>query len=673
MRWLYRIGTAAYHLGIRVAAHLGKKKARQWINGRKSQKYKQSIAHLHAVGRPILWFHAASLGEFEQGRPVLEELRRLHPDAAVVLTFFSPSGYERCSDTELAEVVAYLPRDSPGRAREWVADLRPTAAIFVKYDFWYYHLRALSRAEVPIFLVAGSFRPDQPFFQWYGSLWRQMLDFYTLLLVQTESDRSQLLTLNYPQEKIRVAGDPRMDRTLALAATDFQDARLANFTGEYPTLFAGSVWPEDVEAIATAWPTLPEDWRLVLAPHQLEEKELEAWQESFSAERYTQPPANSRVLLLDTIGILSRAYRYGAVAYVGGAFRTGLHNTLEPMSYHLPVIFGPHYQKFPEARTGVETGGAFTIQDGKELVEILTKLRSPDNYSRSQAAVRAYTKAQAGAGKRTAYLISQLLFLLLLVFPLRAQTTLTSSSHRQALDNLFEKCNLMVAISEVDWRPGLCIGATRLGRGQTISLRLKLRAGYDYAFVATGDHHVTDLDLYLRGPDQETIRLDTESDNTPIVDFTIDSTGGYTLQLHLVAAAQDEAYVAVGFLRDQGLLVREDDYRSLRREMLERDLFGGGTAGNWINLGYLLDRGEGHTLSGLPLPVGQLTVTTSTGPNFRNVDLYLADRERKIVAADYAPDATPKISYRTEQEERYDLRLEVERARQVGLILLTLN
>ncbi len=338
MEWLYRTGTGAYHLGIRTAARFGHARAAKWVAGRKVD-IGPAIEALHARGRPVAWLHAASLGEFEQGRPVLTALRESRPDLAFVVTFFSPSGYERCRDTELAEVVAYLPPDTPRAARDWMTLLRPRFAVFVKYEFWHYHLNALQAAGVPTFLIAGSFRPGQPFFQPYGSFWRSMLGRFTHLMVQTEGDRVLLRKIGI--DRVTVTGDPRIDRTLTLAATPFTDTRLAAFTAGHPTLFAGSVWEADVRILAGAWPTLPPKWRLVLAPHQLQEAEVAQWQRLFFAERYTEAPGDHRVMILNTIGILSRAYRYARLAYVGGAFGSGLHNTLEPMSYGLPVRIRP--------------------------------------------------------------------------------------------------------------------------------------------------------------------------------------------------------------------------------------------------------------------------------------------------------------------------------------------
>lgn len=409
MTFLYRIAISAYHLAIRLAAVFGVERARQWRDGRSSPASATLPPHLRQRPKEekLLWFHCASLGEFEQGRPVLEALREARPNWKVLLTFYSPSGYERLKDEPLADHVAYLPADGPRRAEKWLAEVRPDAAIFVKYEFWYFHLRALNRAGVPVFLVAASFRATQPFFRPWGGWWRRMLRFFSAIIVQTENDL-KLLTGpgRLPPATITVAGDPRMDRTLQLARTPFTDPVLEAFSRpDSFTIIAGSVWPPDVNRWREIWDRLPHHYRLVLAPHQLHEEEIEAWRQAFGAVRYTRATVetaeNAGVLLLDTIGILSRAYRYGDMAYVGGAFKTGLHNTLEPMAYGLPVVFGPRHHKFPEAGAAIARGGATSINSVEELFRAVCPTPDAEAY-RAQSELAAES---AGAGQRTAEII----------------------------------------------------------------------------------------------------------------------------------------------------------------------------------------------------------------------------------------------------------------------------
>lgn len=413
--FLYRIAISSYHLLIRLAAAVGIKQARKWVAGRANPAISQLPLHLRP--RPdndrnkkttLVWMHCASLGEFEQGRPVLEALRQARPDWKVLLTFFSPSGYERCQNDPLADHVAYLPADGPQRAQAWVADVQPDLAIFVKYEFWFFHLRALHRAGVPTYLVAASFRPSQWFFRPSGRWWRRMLTFFDSIIVQTPNDLALLSGPGrYPADRVFVTGDPRMDRTLQLANTPFTDDLIAAFTqGDAPTIIAGSVWPQDVAHWRAAWPRLPANCRLLLAPHQLHEKEIAEWRQAFGAVRYTEAEVATvgqhRVMILDTIGILSRAYRYGRIAYVGGAFKTGLHNTLEPLAYSLPVLFGPHHHKFPEAGEAIRRGGAFSVRSYEELVATLIMLLDETAWRKASLAQQALALANAGAGQRTA-------------------------------------------------------------------------------------------------------------------------------------------------------------------------------------------------------------------------------------------------------------------------------
>lgn len=402
---LYRLATAAYHQGIAVAGALGNTQARQWVSGRQEQ-----LTPAKTTGRQRIWMHCASLGEWEQGRPVLQELRQQLPEWEAVLTFYSPSGFTAMKDLNVVDHVLYLPADSKKNAEKWVADLAPDLAIFVKYEFWYYHLQALSKAGVPTWLVAAHFRPEQAFFKFYGAWFRTMLRSFDGIVCQNEESRKLLITNGkYPREQASVGGDPRMDRTLALTTEPFEDPLIAEFCSHGPTIIAGSVWPDDLVVWEAMWKELKSDWRIILAPHKLKEESLVRTQANWSAIRYTQYTgqrlSSERVLLLDTMGMLSKVYRYGKVAYIGGGFKTGLHNTLEPMAYGLPVIFGPNHQKFPEAATAIKRGGAFAIGDEEDLLDILHEFSDAGFYRAAQSAQQQLAQNSAGAGERTAKLI----------------------------------------------------------------------------------------------------------------------------------------------------------------------------------------------------------------------------------------------------------------------------
>ena len=402
---LYRLGTAAYHTGLRLAAKLGHARAATWVAGRATQRVPPKPA-----GTKRLWMHCASLGEWEQGRPVLQHLRAELPGWEVALSFYSPSGYTRVKPGGLVDRVLYLPADSPTRAEQWVQELSPDLAVFVKYEFWYYHLRALEAAKIPTWLIAASFRPGQAFFAPWGAWHRRMLRSFDGIITQSPAQRELLWNKGrYPVERAFTAGDPRMDRTLDLAGQPFTDERLAAFCNGHRVIMAGSVWPEDMRAWELAWPEVPQEWRIVFAPHRLDEEELARTQVQWEGVRYTRAEAadltTSRVLILDTIGILSRAYRYADVAYVGGGFKTGLHNTLEPMAYGLPTIFGPKHEKFPEADYAIREGGGASIRSASELAGLMNNLSDPNFRSTMATKQVNLARSLAGAGKASAGII----------------------------------------------------------------------------------------------------------------------------------------------------------------------------------------------------------------------------------------------------------------------------
>ncbi|WP_116127095.1 3-deoxy-D-manno-octulosonic acid transferase [Lewinella sp. IMCC34183] len=678
MEWLYRTGLGAYHLGIRTAARLGHERARKWVRGRQ-QDVSPAIRALHAAGRPVLWLHAASLGEFEQGLPVLRALRECRPEWATVVTFFSPSGYERCHDSPEADVVAYLPVDTPAAARAWQALLRPRLAVFVKYEFWHYHLAALRRNGVPTFLVAGRFRADQPFFRSFGGWWRGMLDAFTHFCVQTDEDARLLARYGY--HNTTVTGDPRVDRTAELAITPFHDERLAAFAAPGPVLFAGSVWPDDVALIQDAWPSLQSNWRLVLAPHQLREEEIEAWRAAFNADRYTGPATGRSVLILDTVGILSRAYRYGRVAYVGGGFGSGLHNTLEPLSYGLPVLFGPKHHKFPEAGEAIRRGGAFSVRTPDELTRVLEELDGPAAYAESHKAQLAYRNENRGAGRRTAEALLRLLVLLLLALPVQAQHWSQADRMLDALDGTFTKCNLMASVSGLEWRPGLCLAAAELPRNGTISLDVPLEAGRQYVFIASAESSAIDIDLFLRDPAGRVIEEDTEDDKTPVVEVAVDTSGVYSLQLHLLGGRDTTAFVSLGLLQSFGRDIRPDDYRQISQQFAAaagavRAAGGarrfGVQPGTWSVFGALLDDEEGTTIDNVQLPAGRSFIAATGGETLQNLDLFLANAALEIVRADDDPDPFPMIEYDNPAAAAHSVRVEVVRARGRSLVLIGL-
>lgn len=386
-------------LGIRAAAFFHPK-ARRWVLGRRDWRSRYAMA-FQKKG-PVLWVHAASLGEFEQGRPLIEAVRTSFPGWQIVLTFFSPSGYEIRKNYPQADFIGYLPADTGRNARDFLELIQPDVAIFVKYEFWANYLLALKHRSTPTLLVSALFRPGQPFFQWYGGFWRRMLSCFTHFFLQNE--RSGQLLQQAGFQNWTVAGDTRVDRVLNLAENAPENAAVKTFAGDSPVLVAGSSWEAD-ENVFLPVLNQPEfrHLKVIIAPHEPSEKHLaqlipklnrpfsrySAWSER------TQPPPD--VLLIDNVGMLNTLYRYGNVAYIGGGFGKGIHNTLEPAAFGLPVIFGPRFGKFEEARQLVARGGAFSICDESELATVLQNLQDPEFYQRASAAVRTYLEESRGA------------------------------------------------------------------------------------------------------------------------------------------------------------------------------------------------------------------------------------------------------------------------------------
>lgn len=398
---LYDIFLFLYHLGIRIAAVFNKKAAR-WVAGRRDllQRLRGTLPH----DEQRVWFHCASVGEFEQCRPVLERFRQLHPEYKIVLTFFSPSGYELRKNYDQADYVYYLPLDGRRRSARFIRAVSPKLAVFIKYEFWYYYLCNLDQQKVPVLLVSAAFRPGQPFFQWWGGLFRNMLSRYSHFFLQDVASAELLSTAGIPAERVTIAGDTRYDRVVEIAAAAKEFPLVQQWAGGAKLLIAGSTWPSDEEVLAEALEALPPDWKVIIAPHEVETERIREVQRRFEGaflySRLSQGVCDqSTVLIIDNIGMLSGLYRYGRLAFVGGGFQKGgIHNTLEPAVFGLPVMFGPVYQKFVEAVQLVEQGFGFPVADVQELRSVLRRfVRNEDELLRLQSELKKYVQTQAGA------------------------------------------------------------------------------------------------------------------------------------------------------------------------------------------------------------------------------------------------------------------------------------
>jgi 3-deoxy-D-manno-octulosonic-acid transferase len=351
--------------------------------------------------------HCASLGEFEQGRPVLEEIRRRRPELLLVLTFYSPSGYLQRRDYKGADYVAYLPPDSARNARNWTDTLRPQLIIFVKYDFWPQLLLAAARARIPLYLIAAHFRAEQWFFRPWAGFSHRLLDCFTHLYLQDSSSEPLLDSIGIHRHS--VAGDPRADRVLSIAAQRQDYPLIAGFScrPEQRLLIAGSTWPAD-DAMLLDWAhtEMPPQWKLLLVPHETDEQQLQSLTAAIRLPwlRYTQAAssrlADARVMILDTMGMLSQIYRYGHIAYVGGGFGAGVHNTLEPAAHGLPVIFGPRHQKFIETARLQQQGGGFALQRPQDFAPCIRALLDDAPRHAAGRAARTCLETLAGATAR---------------------------------------------------------------------------------------------------------------------------------------------------------------------------------------------------------------------------------------------------------------------------------
>ena len=372
---LYTAGIALYRFGVRIAG-LGNEKARKLDDGLRETK--RILAEKLHPGDRVIWIHAASLGEFEQGRPLIEMLKKRNPEYKILLTFFSPSGYEVRKNFPLADCVCYLPFDTPTRVRRFLDAVQPEMAIFVKYEIWRNYLHELYKRHIPTYLISAVFRPDQFFFKRSGAWYSDWLRWYTRIFVQDEGSRRLLESIRVTD--VEVAGDTRFDRVADIRSNAKEIPELARFTrrdsDDRPVvIMAGSSWPED-EAVYTDWINSFSSVKLVVAPHEFNPERLERLRRSFTngavllSELKENPAAgdDKQVLIIDCFGLLSSAYAYCDIAYVGGGFGAGLHNINEPAVFGVPVIYGPNNAKFIEAQEMAALGGGLPIH-GREGFE----------------------------------------------------------------------------------------------------------------------------------------------------------------------------------------------------------------------------------------------------------------------------------------------------------------
>lgn len=407
-----------YSLGIRIAA-LGNAKAKKWVAGRrnifedinskvKSQKSKLQTPNLKSeIQNPkSIWMHCASLGEFEQGRPLLEALKEQDKTLKIVLTFFSPSGYEVMKNYKGADHIFYLPMDSSANAKKFIDAINPSLVLWVKYEYWFYYLSELKKRNIPVILVSGIFRESQPFFKWYGKIWKQMLSSFAAFFVQQETSKQLLQSIGVT-ENVFVSGDTRFDRVIAIAEKFEPIPTIEKFCGNSKVIVAGSTWQEDEEELIHYIKQHPEI-KFIIAPHEVDEENLNDVKKEFTDSVFysslinNSTEENSHVLIIDNVGMLSKLYRYAHITYVGGGFGgDGVHNVLEAAVYGKPVIYGPVYEKFAEAIGLIESGGGISINNALELEKAVDELLTNEEKRKQVSeAAKNYVYSNAGATQK---------------------------------------------------------------------------------------------------------------------------------------------------------------------------------------------------------------------------------------------------------------------------------
>ncbi|MGJ8745464.1 3-deoxy-D-manno-octulosonic acid transferase [Polaribacter sp.] len=396
-----------YNLAVLISSHLlpiigvFNKKIKLFVDGRK-----ETFSKISALkNSKVIWFHAASLGEFEQARPLIEELKKNHTEYKIIVTFFSPSGYEIRKNYNLADVVCYLPLDAKSNARKFIKEVNPTIAIFIKYEFWPNFLNELKRKEIPTILVSGILREKQLFFKNYGGFMRKSLEAFQHFFVQDTNSEKLLKSINF--KNVTIAGDTRFDRVSRILEQDNSLDFINQFKNNKYTIVAGSTWKEDEEFLINYINNeASENEKIVIAPHNIKQESILELQKSIHkktvlfSEKSDKNLADYQVFIIDTIGILTKIYAAADVAYVGGGLKTGLHNILEPATFGIPVIIGNKYDKFKEAVDLVKIGGCLSIKNQQEFTNNFILLKKDENFRKLTGVInKKYIEDNLGATK----------------------------------------------------------------------------------------------------------------------------------------------------------------------------------------------------------------------------------------------------------------------------------
>ncbi len=398
---LFKLGSFFFKIAVYIARFFNQK-AKLAILGR--NEVFQVLNEFNKANKDskIAWFHCASYGEFEQGRPIIEAYRKSFPSNKIVLTFFSPSGYEAWKGYKGADLVTYLPFDSKKNAHTFIQTLTPEKVFFVKYEFWPNYLEQLKNTGTSTYLVSGIFREGQIFFK--GSFGKKILGTFTHFFVQ-DSNSKQLLT-KIGLTNCSVSGDSRVDRVIQNSKTEFKNERIETFCKNKKVIIAGSTWSKDEDQLIQ-YIRNNDDWKLVLVPHELKESKLNNLYNKLSGISYCSysdttksDVLNSKILVLDTMGMLSKVYRFGTICYVGGGFGKGIHNVLEPIIYKKPVIIGPNFKKFKEAKDLINLGAITSVSDGQELKSAIKLFSKEKARKKVEASINRYIDDNQGSVKK---------------------------------------------------------------------------------------------------------------------------------------------------------------------------------------------------------------------------------------------------------------------------------
>jgi 3-deoxy-D-manno-octulosonic-acid transferase len=398
MRLIYNTGIYIYLILVRIAAPFNHK-AKLWVSGRKHW-YQTLKSQVDPDGKYI-WVHCASLGEFEQGRPVIEAIKKKGSGYKIILTFFSPSGYEIRKNYGLADIISYLPSDRRRNAERFISLVNPQKVIFVKYEFWYNYISVLDERKIPLYIISAIFRQDQYFFKWYGVFFRRLLNKISGYYVQDQQSADVLRTAGL--DNVIVAGDTRFDRVVEIADNARHIREIELFRGEEKVIIAGSTWKGDEEIIAGYINKYPGKMKWIIAPHEIENDNIERLEKlvevkSLRFSVFSEEKCDARVLIIDNIGMLSSAYRYAHVAIIGGGFGRGIHNLLEAACWGIPVLFGPNHKKFREALELIKNGGGKSFTNYTEFEGLLNEfIYKQSVYKKASEAAFKYVRDNAGA------------------------------------------------------------------------------------------------------------------------------------------------------------------------------------------------------------------------------------------------------------------------------------